>query len=153
MSRTSNRDRQQPADLAEPDLTTPPGLLPVLEALRRREPIFHRPEFGSTRADFERMAAADFERMAAADFWEIGASGRRYSRAHVLYVLEHRAPDPAEHAWKTRDFHCRELGPDTYLLTYTLEQGERVSRRSTIWRRAGDEWQIVFHQGTLVGTL
>ncbi|MES1153696.1 MAG: DUF4440 domain-containing protein, partial [Rhodanobacter sp.] len=65
---------------AEPDLTTPPGLLPVLEALRRREPIFHRPEFGSTRADFERMAAADF--------WEIGASGRRYSRAHVLDVLE-----------------------------------------------------------------
>jgi hypothetical protein len=49
---------------------------------------------------------------------------------------------------ETRDFHCRELGPDTHLLT-TLEQGERMSRRSTVWRRAGDEWQIVF-QGTLV---
>lgn len=145
MSRTSNRDRQQASDPAEPELVTPPGLLPVLEALRRREPIFHRPEFGSTRAEFERMAAIDF--------WEIGASGRRYSRAHVLDVLEHRAPDPAEHSWKTRDFHCRELGPDTYLLTYTLEQGERVSRRSTVWRRAGDEWQIVFHQGTLVRVL
>ena len=91
--------------------------------------------------------------MAAADFWEIGASGQRYSRAHVLDVLEHRAPDPAEHSWKTRDFHCRELGPDTYLLTYTLAQGERVSRRSTIWRRSGDDWVIVFHQGTLVAPL
>ncbi|MEO6799112.1 MAG: DUF4440 domain-containing protein [Rhodanobacter sp.] len=127
---------------AEPDLTTPSELLPVLEALRRREPIFHRPEFGRTRADFECMVVPDF--------WEIGASGQRYSRAHVLDVMERRAPDPAEDTWKTQDFHCRELGPDTYLLTYTLEQGERMSRRSTIWRRSGDEWVIVFHQGTLV---
>lgn len=126
----------------EPDLVTAPELAGTLDELRRREPIFHRPEFGSTRADFERMTAADF--------WEIGASGNRYSRAHVLDVLEQRAPDPAEHGWVTRDFHCRELGPDTYLLTYTLEQGERLSRRSTIWGRHGSDWQIVFHQGTLV---
>jgi hypothetical protein len=25
-----------------------------------------------------------------------------------------------------------------------------VSRRSTIWRRDGEDWVIVFHQGTLV---
>lgn len=145
MSRTSNNGRERTPNPAEPELVTAPELLSVLEALRRREPIFHRPEFGSTRADFERMTAADF--------WEIGASGRRYSRAHVLDVLEQRAPDPAEHTWKTRDFHCRELGADIYLLTYTLEQGKRISRRSTIWRRSGDQWVIVFHQGTLVGAL
>jgi hypothetical protein len=126
----------------ESDFGTAPELAGVLDELRRREPIFHRPEFGSSRADFERMTATNF--------CEIGASGQRYSRAHVLDVLEHRAMDPAEHSWKTRDFHCRELGSDTYLLTYTLEQGERVSQRSTIWRRSGAEWQIVFHQGTLV---
>lgn len=132
-------------ETVEAEPVTAPELLPVLEALRRREPIFHRPEFGSTRADFERMTAADF--------WEIGASGQRYSRDHVLGVLERRTPDPAELHWKTRDFHCRALGPDTYLLTYTLEQGERVSRRSTIWRRNGELWQILFHQGTLVEPL
>ena len=125
-----------------PDPVTAPELLPVLQALREREPIFHRPEFGRTRADFERMTATDF--------FEIGASGQRYSRAHVLDVLEQRVADAAERAWVTRDFHCRGLGPDTYLLTYTLEQGERVSRRSTIWRRRGEDWLIVFHQGTLV---
>ena len=78
---------------------------------------------------------------------------RKYSgkgAVELFDLLEQRAPDPAEHTWKTRDFHCRELGPHTYLLTYTLEQGERVSRRSTIWRRDGDDWVIVFHQGTLV---
>ncbi|QRP63076.1 DUF4440 domain-containing protein [Rhodanobacter sp. FDAARGOS 1247] len=142
MNPTSHRGRERTSHPAEPELVTAPGLLPVLEALRRREPIFHRPEFGSSRADFEHMVEADF--------WEVGASGQRYSRAHVLDVLEHRTPEPAGHGWTTRDFHCRELGPDTYLLTYTLEQGERVSRRSTIWRRRADDWVILFHQGTLV---
>ena len=42
-------------------------LLDVLEELKRREPIFHHPEFGTTRADFERQVTEDF--------WEIGASG------------------------------------------------------------------------------
>ena len=32
----------------EPTLVTAPDLLPVLEELQRREPIFHKPEFGST---------------------------------------------------------------------------------------------------------
>jgi hypothetical protein len=129
----------------EPDLDTAAELLPVLEELRRRELIFHRPEFSRSRADFERMTSADFR--------EIGASGNRYSCAHVLDVLEQRAPDPAEHNWITRDFHCRQLGPDTYLLAYALEQGERLGRRSTIWRRRGDGWEIPFHQGTLVAPI
>ena len=132
----------EPEPEPEPDPVTPPELLGVLQALRKREPIFHRPEFGRTRADFERMTAADF--------FEIGASGQCYSRDQVLDVLEHRTPDPAEHSWITRGFHCRELGAHTYLLSYTLEQGERVSRRSTIWRHDGNDWIIVFHQGTLV---
>jgi hypothetical protein len=129
-------------DRMEPDLSTAPEWSGVLDELRRREPIFHRPEFGTTRADRERMVAQDF--------WEIGASGQRYSRDYVLDLLDRRAADPDEHTWQTRDFHCRPLGPDTYLLTYTLAQGERVSRRSTIWRRHAGDWQIVFHQGTLV---
>jgi len=35
-------------------------LAQVLEGLRRREPIFHRPELATTRADFDRMTAPDF---------------------------------------------------------------------------------------------
>jgi hypothetical protein len=43
------------------------------------------------------------------------------------------------------------LGPEFYLLTYTLRQPDRLTRRSTIWRRTEDgDWQIVFHQGTPV---
>jgi hypothetical protein len=121
---------------------TDPKLLDVLAELRRREPIFQRPEFGTTRADFERMTTPDF--------WEIGASGNRYSRQHVLDELERRDAQPAEEAWETADFRCQELAPDIYLLTYTLRQGERKTRRATIWQRTGDGWKIVFHQGTLM---
>jgi hypothetical protein len=127
----------------EPVLETDPGLREVLEELRAREPIFHRPEFGTTRADFERMTAPDF--------WEIGASGRRYSRDHVLDVLDKRYADPQPEIWQTSDFHCRQLGPDVYLLTYTLVQDRtRHTRRMTIWERTASGWKILFHQGTVI---
>ena len=37
-----------------------PGLLPIFDELRRREPIFHNPEFGSTTAEFERSTAPEY---------------------------------------------------------------------------------------------
>ncbi|MBD8878979.1 MULTISPECIES: nuclear transport factor 2 family protein [Rhodanobacter] len=126
----------------EPELRTDPALLPVLDELRRREPIFHRPEFGATRTDHLAMTAEDF--------WEVGASGNRYSREHVLDVLDERQRNPQPDPYETGDFHCRQLAEAVYLLTYTLRQGERVTRRATIWRRDADGWKIVFHQGTVV---
>jgi hypothetical protein len=121
-------------------------LAEILGELSRREPIFHRAEFGTSRADFERMTADGF--------WEIGASGRCYSREFVLDTLEKRFSAPHHDAWETKDFQCMRLSDDLYLLTYTLVQdGTRVTRRSTIWRRAADEWKILFHQGTLVESL
>jgi len=127
----------------EPTLITAPELEGVLAELSRREPIFHRPEFGTTRADFERMTAEDY--------WETGASGRRYSRPFVLDGLEERFSAPHEDVWETREFHCRRLGEDTYLLTYTLLQDHaRLTRRATIWRNTADGWKIVYHQGTIV---
>jgi hypothetical protein len=127
----------------EPTLTTPPELQEVLAELSRREPIFHRPEFGTTRADFERMTAEDY--------WETGASGRRYSRQCVLDMLPERFSVPHADVWETRDFHCRKLSEDTYLLTYTLLQyNQRLTRRSTIWRSTANGWKIVYHQGTIV---
>jgi hypothetical protein len=127
---------------APPKLVTAPKLQPILEELIKREPIFHQPEFGTTRRDFEQMIEPEF--------WEVGASGRRYSREYVLDELEKRRAKPYEDVWETRDFHCLEIAPDNYLLTYTLLQGGRVTRRATIWRRRGRDWKIVYHQGTMV---
>src|SRR5262245_14665488 len=114
----------------------------VAQELAAREPIFHRPEFGTSRADFDQMMASDF--------WEVGASGQKYSRDLVLDILEqrHASPPTSEHLIVT-DFACRRISPDTYLVTYQLEQdGERLSRRSTLWRSSPTGWKILYHQGT-----
>ena len=120
-----------------------PDLLPVLKELRRREPIFHRPEFGTTRADYESATAPHY--------WEVGASGRRYSRDFILRTLEQNPPVAAVSAnWQVYGLGLRRLGPDTYLLTYTLHQEERVTRRATIWQSTATDWLILYHQGTIV---
>jgi len=127
----------------EPTRTTAPELQEVLAELIRREPIYHRPEFGTSRADFEKMMVEDY--------WETGASGRRYSRKFVLDELERRLSTPQADVWETSDLQCRRLGEDTYLLTYTLLQNhQRLTRRATIWRKTADGWKIVYHQGTIV---
>jgi hypothetical protein len=126
----------------EPVLVTIPELQGVLEELSQREPIFHKPEFGTNRKDFEAMTSDEF--------WEVGASGRRYSREFVLNAIESRVREPDEDRWQTRDFHCLQIAQDNFLLTYTLLQGTRLTRRSTIWRRTPGGWKILFHQGTAV---
>lgn len=126
----------------EPNHTPDPALADILTELTAREPIFHHPEFGTSRADFDRMMAPDF--------WEVSASGRRFSRTYVLDLLtERHAHGPIAEELEASDFHCQQLSPDTYLLTYTLRQdGTRWTRRSTLWRATPQGWQIVFHQGT-----
>ncbi|MCC5608934.1 hypothetical protein LC612_19630 [Nostoc sp. CHAB 5834] len=126
----------------EPNLVTDSKILNVLNELIQREPIFHRPELGTTRADFEQMTEATF--------WEVGASGRRYSRQYVLDEMEKRCASPEEDTWRTCDFHCLEIASKNYLVTYTLIQSTRITRRSTIWRQTPQGWKIVYHQGTVV---
>jgi hypothetical protein len=116
----------------------------VLEVLRAREPIFHHPdEFGASRADFEAQTVEDY--------WEIGASGRRYDRESIWATLERRYAENADDPWTIEAFEGRQLGPDTYLVTYILEQpGPRRTRRATIWRAAETDWQALYHQGTIM---
>lgn len=118
-------------------------LHPVFEELRRREPIFHTTEFGTTLSEFERATAPEY--------WEVGASGRRYSWDFILRTLEQSPPvDASSAGWQSSDYGLRRLGPDTYLFTYTLRQAERLSRRATIWQINRDGWRILYHQGTVV---
>jgi len=122
---------------------TEPELLAILDELRSREPIFHTPRFARTLDEVEQSVAPEF--------WEVGASGRRYSRAFILHML---ATDPARYVdaeaagWSASGFAVRRLGPATYLLTYLLDQAGRRTRRATIWEKAAEGWRILYHQGT-----
>ncbi|HEY0161985.1 MAG TPA: DUF4440 domain-containing protein [Edaphobacter sp.] len=124
----------------------------VLSQLIKLEPIFHRFEHLQGRAPNR----SDFASLAAPEFFEIGASGRLYTRDFILDTLEERFrnPSPAPDLWSTSDFRLLRLGSNTWLLNYLLEQelpsSLRTTRRSTIWRKSLDDWQILFHQGTLL---
>lgn len=123
--------------------SVPPDLAQTLKDLRAREPIFHTAQFGRSRTEFEHSTAPDY--------WEVGASGRRYSRACILDWLDQSPPvDAVQAGWKSEGFGLRRLGDDTFLLTYTLRQGNRATRRATIWRSTQAGWQILYHQGTIV---
>src|SRR5450432_1355460 len=99
----------------ELSLVTDPKLKVILEELKKREPLFHHPEFGRTRRNFEEMTDPAF--------WEVGASGRRYSREFVLEEVGKRYEDPkyngihseSENDWETKDFHCFEIAVNNYL--------------------------------------
>lgn len=122
----------------------------ILQELIQREPIFHHPEFGTTRHDFERMTDEAFV--------EVGASGRQYSREYILEDVLKRYDNPEyqgihappENTWKTENFYCREIAPNNYLLTYLLVQEHRVTHRASIWQKNGEDWKILYHQGTIV---
>jgi hypothetical protein len=88
----------------EPCLATDPELADILAELFSRERIHLWPELGTTRADFEQMLAAEF--------WEIGASGRRWSRAHALDVLEKRCALSQHDLWESTDYYCQRLAED-----------------------------------------
>ena len=116
-----------------------PEVATVCAELALREPIFHHPELGTTRADFEAQTVEDF--------WEVGASGTVYRREQIWDILAARYADPRhDDSWAASDFLCRELGPGTYL----LDQAGRITRRATVWRRGAQTWQIVYHHGTVV---
>lgn len=80
-------------------------LAQVLEALIAREPIFHRPEFGTGRTNFDCMMAAEF--------WESGASGKIYERKFVLDLLEERHQTPQPENLQATGFQVQQLSADT----------------------------------------
>jgi hypothetical protein len=126
----------------EPTLNTDPWLIDTLKELSALEPVFHTPEAYSTLDAIENIMAPSF--------WEIGASGRRYSREYDIKILSERLQNPKTKNWVSSRFHCQEIIENNYLLTYMLQQEDRITQRSSIWRRTTKGWQILFHQGTIV---
>ena len=120
----------------------------VLEQLVAREPLFHHRELVHS--------AESFDRETSDDFWEVGASGRVHSRDEVRDVVlarlaGHDVDEMVTQGWRTEEHRLREVGEDTFLLTYLLRGQGRVTRRSTIWRRdATRGWHALHDQGTVV---
>lgn len=99
-----------------------------------------------------RSNAGKLSSLLADDFIEFGASGRVWDKASIIEALADEAPTSRA----LSEFNATQLAEDVVLLTYRSERiyeetGEVVrSLRSSIWCLRSEEWQMNFHQGTLV---
>jgi hypothetical protein len=114
----------------------------VVDALSAREPIFHREPRAAGRSHFEALVTPDF--------WEVGASGRVYSRDFVLDTVVERSLEGRDDPWEVEGLAVAPIAPGVWLVTYELWQGPRRSRRATIWTETAEGWRACYHQGTLV---
>ena len=117
-----------------------------VEAVAALEVVLLTPEVRRSRARLEELLDPEFI--------EIGASGRLWSRPAVIDMLaggEDRDGSRAEWApLPTAEMAGRPVAPGLVLLTYVCDPGGRAARRSSLWRRSGSSWRMLFHQGTLL---
>jgi hypothetical protein len=87
------------------------------------------------------------------DFEEIGSSGKISSREQVIHWLITKEKDIQ---YSLNNFRIRELAPGLVLATYVankkgiLSSQSNGSIRSSIWRLSGENWKMIFHQGTKI---
>jgi hypothetical protein len=84
------------------------------------------------------------------DFSEIGSSGVCFDRAAALAEIPR---ERAQVEIVSTDYDCVLLVPTLAQVRYRswyVIDGERQREvlRSSLWRRHGEAWRVVFHQGT-----
>jgi hypothetical protein len=92
-----------------------------------------------------RSSREDFEELLVEDFVEFGSNGKILDRDDVIAGYSVQAP----RAWSIADFRVTDLSENVALVTYIATQsGSGSSLRSSVWKRSGKRWRMVFHQGT-----
>lgn len=86
------------------------------------------------------------------DFLEIGMTGKPFTKKDILEIL----PKSDGSNYQATDFEAKEIAPNTILLVYkasvnNTKTGETTqTHRSSIWQKRNDNWQMIFHQGTII---
>lgn len=111
-----------------------------IDAFRQLEEAFWREE---TRFDIQYI-----KDLMAEDFIEVGRSGRIYDKSSILAAQR----QPINAVIPLSNFSVRLLSDKVVQTTYdscvTRQSGALYARRSSIWSREVDGWQLRFHQGT-----
>ncbi|WP_440898078.1 DUF4440 domain-containing protein [Amphibacillus sp. Q70] len=95
---------------------------------------------------------SDFETLLADDFIEYGTSGQIYHKQLLMDSLTNQN-QKGDAGIVISQFHCVQLSTDLVQATYQTKEPlnkNRVANRSSLWRRYQGQWQMCFHQGTLV---
>ncbi|MEP9374542.1 DUF4440 domain-containing protein [Mesorhizobium sp. KR1-2] len=117
-----------------------------IDQIRALEEALHRPEVRCSREAVQELLAEGFV--------EFGSSGAVYRRDEVIDLLAQEQDCSDDSELSAFDYSLTPISVDAVLLTYRTRRKERQGRewhalRSSIWKRTGTRWQMVFHQGTL----
>lgn len=99
-----------------------------------------------------RKSVKRLSELLAEDFLEIGMTGKRFTKKDILEIL----PKSEDNKYEATDFETKEIAPNTILLTYkasvnnTKTNEITLTLRSSIWQKQNNNWQMIFHQGTIV---
>lgn len=80
------------------------------------------------------------------NFVEFGKSGKIYKKSDILKFL------PKEEFKKITitDFEIISSEKDEISVRYKSNSEDNITLRSSIWKKGGDNWKIIFHQGTKI---
>ncbi len=120
------------SDAPKESRITEAGILPkLIEALEQ-----------SLLDPYVRQSTGQLNKLIADDFLEFGSSGKVYNKQDCIKL------DDIPRKFVVSDFKINELSKDVTLATYKTTEDDIASLRSSIWQRYGDEWKMIFHQGT-----
>lgn len=103
-------------------------------------------------ANDTRNSRTELERLLHPEFIEIGASGRRFNREQIIAELSQEQHQSSSIVGQR--FSVNDISDSAKLLTYELfvedaqDPRSKHSRRSSLWVKTSEGWQIKFHQGT-----
>ncbi len=119
---------------------------------KANETLFYELETKLHRKD-TRNSIEQTSKLLADEFIEFGSSGLKYDKETTLESLSKESIDLEI---TVQDFQAKHLSEDVVLVTYKTskihpESRERFeSLRSSIWKLEGDQWKMIFHQGTKI---
>lgn len=99
-----------------------------------------------------RTDVATIKRLLDPQFLEVGHSGKTFD---LSWVLRHQPNEkPSEVQIHSQDYQAHPLSDTVVMLTYKTAWNDgignitRHTKRSSIWVRNGELWQMRYHQGT-----
>jgi len=95
-----------------------------------------------------RSSRIDLDELIADDFFEVGRSGRVWTKGEILEsLLREQGPTIEIDSVRPRGI-CQDVILVTYRSRRVGTAQAAPALRSSIWRRRDKKWQILFHQGT-----
>ena len=98
-----------------------------------------------------RKSVEEISQLLADDYTELGSSGKVYNKKDTIEALQKGLAGQIS----AHDFKVNLLTLEVALVTYAAVRRDNSnnkisSLRSSLWKKTGGNWQIVFHQGTVI---